>query len=139
MERGMPPPPVEINMKPAPAPTAPRKSSGGVSKSVKPINRSAKKSAQHLSRSPVHDHHHHGPPSPSGMDSRHKRVWKACERCRMKKTKVRLGSRVDVSAPLKLTLPQCDGEFPCKRCKDDGLVCTAGTRKKTEYKQLPRG
>lgn len=51
---------------------------------------------------------------------RHKRVWKACERCRMKKTK-------------------CDGEFPCKRCKDDGLVCTAGTRKKTEYKQLPRG
>ncbi|KXX73509.1 Fluconazole resistance protein 1, partial [Madurella mycetomatis] len=53
-------------------------------------------------------------------DGRHKRVWKACERCRMKKTK-------------------CDGEFPCKRCKDDGLVCTAGARKKTEYKQLPRG
>lgn len=36
-------------------------------------------------------------------------------------------------------LIKCDGEFPCKRCKDDGLVCTAGTRKKTEYKQLPRG
>lgn len=34
---------------------------------------------------------------------------------------------------------KCDGEFPCKRCKDDGLVCTAGTRKKTEYKQIPRG
>jgi len=34
---------------------------------------------------------------------------------------------------------KCDGEFPCKRCKDDGLVCTAGTRKKMEYKQLPRG
>lgn len=34
---------------------------------------------------------------------------------------------------------QCDGEFPCKRCKDDGLVCTAGVRKKMEYKQLPRG
>ncbi|KAG9250085.1 uncharacterized protein F5Z01DRAFT_427055 [Emericellopsis atlantica] len=54
------------------------------------------------------------------MDGRHKRVWKACERCRMKKTK-------------------CDGEFPCKRCKDDGLICTAGIRKKTEYKQLPKG
>jgi len=54
------------------------------------------------------------------MDGRQKRVWKACERCRMKKTK-------------------CDGEFPCKRCKDDGLVCTAGVRKKVEYKQLPRG
>ncbi|KAI5464503.1 hypothetical protein BGZ63DRAFT_351677 [Mariannaea sp. PMI_226] len=34
---------------------------------------------------------------------------------------------------------RCDGEFPCKRCKDDGLVCTAGVRKKMEYKQLPRG
>ncbi|KAB5531156.1 hypothetical protein GE09DRAFT_1177266 [Coniochaeta sp. 2T2.1] len=34
---------------------------------------------------------------------------------------------------------QCDGELPCKRCKDDGLVCTTGTRKKTEYKQLPQG
>jgi len=34
---------------------------------------------------------------------------------------------------------KCDGEFPCKRCKDDGLVCTAGVRKKHEYKQLPRG
>ncbi|KAL3420246.1 C6 transcription factor [Phlyctema vagabunda] len=54
------------------------------------------------------------------IDGRHKRVWKACERCRMKKTK-------------------CDGESPCKRCKDDGLVCTAGSRKKTEFKQLPRG
>ncbi|CAK7222000.1 Fluconazole resistance protein 1 [Sporothrix curviconia] len=63
--------------------------------------------------------HSHGSPHHDG-DGRHKRVWKACERCRMKKTK-------------------CDGEFPCKRCKDDGLVCTAGTRKKTEYKQLPKG
>ncbi|KFY76935.1 hypothetical protein V499_03539 [Pseudogymnoascus sp. VKM F-103] len=53
-------------------------------------------------------------------DGRHKRVWKACERCRMKKTK-------------------CDGESPCKRCRDDGLVCTAGHRKKAEFKQLPRG
>ncbi len=34
---------------------------------------------------------------------------------------------------------QCDGEFPGSGVRDDGLVCTAGTRKKTEYKQLPRG
>ncbi|KLU92044.1 hypothetical protein MAPG_10991 [Magnaporthiopsis poae ATCC 64411] len=34
---------------------------------------------------------------------------------------------------------RCDGEFPCKRCKDDGLVCTAGLRRKTEYKNIPRG
>ncbi|KAH7110953.1 hypothetical protein EDB81DRAFT_873789 [Dactylonectria macrodidyma] len=56
--------------------------------------------------------------SPSASTDR--RVWKACERCRMKKAK-------------------CDGEFPCKRCMDDGLVCAAGIRKKMEYKQLPRG
>lgn len=36
-------------------------------------------------------------------------------------------------------ITECDGEFPCKRCKDDGLVCTAAVRKKMEYKQLPEG
>lgn len=34
---------------------------------------------------------------------------------------------------------KCDGEMPCRRCKDDGLVCTAGLRRKIEYKQIPRG
>ncbi|KAK3991213.1 hypothetical protein QBC44DRAFT_287378 [Cladorrhinum sp. PSN332] len=88
------------------------------SKTVKTVHRASKRASPHG---------HAQPPSPTSHDShsqhgdnRHKRVWKACERCRMKKTK-------------------CDGEFPCKRCKDDGLVCTAGLRKKTEYKQLPRG
>ncbi|KAH7137780.1 hypothetical protein EDB81DRAFT_901408 [Dactylonectria macrodidyma] len=33
----------------------------------------------------------------------------------------------------------CDGEFPCKRCKDDDLVCAAGIRKKMKYKKLPQG
>ncbi|KAK8013742.1 hypothetical protein PG991_009335 [Apiospora marii] len=89
-------------------------------KVTKPAHRNAKRSNIHAAtQSPVHEHSPLSPHSGSGMD-RHKRVWKACERCRMKKTK-------------------CDGEFPCKRCKDDGLVCTAGTRKKMEYKQLPRG
>ncbi|RDW77116.1 hypothetical protein BP6252_05169 [Coleophoma cylindrospora] len=77
---------------------------------------SSSKSAHRSSKraSTTHDH------GAVIIDGRHKRVWKACERCRMKKTK-------------------CDGESPCKRCKDDGLVCTAGSRKKTEFKQLPRG
>ncbi|KAH8780822.1 hypothetical protein BGZ57DRAFT_941307 [Hyaloscypha finlandica] len=79
-----------------------------VSKPSKPVNRSSKRSNS------SHEH------TSVVIDGRHKRVWKACERCRMKKTK-------------------CDGESPCKRCKDDGLVCTAGSRKKTEFKQLPRG
>ncbi|CAH0047138.1 unnamed protein product [Clonostachys solani] len=59
--------------------------------------------------------HAHG-----GAGRRGKRVWKACERCRMKKTK-------------------CDGEFPCQRCNDDGLICTASVRKRPGYKQLPSG
>ncbi|KAK3943134.1 hypothetical protein QBC46DRAFT_48419 [Diplogelasinospora grovesii] len=87
------------------------------SKSAKTGHRVSKRpSSNGYPQSPPHEAHPH-----SAVDGRHnKRVWKACERCRMKKTK-------------------CDGEFPCKRCKDDGLVCTAGSRKKTEYKQLPRG
>ncbi|KAK3363459.1 hypothetical protein B0T25DRAFT_42361 [Lasiosphaeria hispida] len=89
------------------------------SKAVKAVHRTSKRASTHgHPGSPAQEspHSHSG----AGADGRHKRVWKACERCRMKKTK-------------------CDGEFPCKRCKDDGLVCTAGTRKKIEYKQLPRG
>ncbi|RFU27060.1 hypothetical protein B7463_g9290, partial [Scytalidium lignicola] len=78
-------------------------------KSSKTLHRTSKRSS-----TTSHEH------VPGVLDGRHKRVWKACERCRMKKTK-------------------CDGESPCKRCKDDGLVCTAGSRKKTEFKQLPRG
>lgn len=92
-----------------------KKSPSSGSKSVKPQHRAPKRAGSAASV-----HHHDHITQNSGMDGRHKRVWKACERCRMKKTK-------------------CDGEFPCKRCKDDGLVCTAGIRKKVEFKQLPRG
>ncbi|KAI5460527.1 hypothetical protein BGZ63DRAFT_454788 [Mariannaea sp. PMI_226] len=63
-----------------------------------------------------HDHLAHN----IGKDGQPKRVWKACKRCRMRKTK-------------------CDGELPCRRCKDDGSVCLAGIRKKIEYKRLPKG
>ncbi|RKF53351.1 hypothetical protein GcC1_222017 [Golovinomyces cichoracearum] len=41
----------------------------------------------------------------------HRRVSKACERCRLKKTK-------------------CDGEIPCQRCTDDMVACCEGARKK---------
>ncbi|KAL5603470.1 hypothetical protein FOVSG1_006220 [Fusarium oxysporum f. sp. vasinfectum] len=34
---------------------------------------------------------------------------------------------------------RCDSKYPCKRCKDDGLICAPGIRKKTKYKQLPEG
>lgn len=54
------------------------------------------------------------------IGGRLKRAWKACERCRMRKSK-------------------CSGEIPCKRCKDDGMVCTAVSRKNIAFKQFPRG
>lgn len=99
--------------------TLARKNAASGATKTKSVNRVAKRpSLTTTSSSSLH--HDHSAHSASSMDGRHKRVWKACERCRMKKTK-------------------CDGEFPCKRCKDDGLVCTAGVRKKIEYKQLPRG
>lgn len=114
MDKSLPTPPMEDSGKVG---TGARRNITTSTKSVKPVHRNSKRASQ-TSHSPVHDH---SPLSEHGANmDRHKRVWKACERCRQKKTK-------------------CDGEFPCKRCKDDGLVCTAGTRKKTEYKQLPRG
>ncbi|KAH7111647.1 hypothetical protein B0J13DRAFT_516192 [Dactylonectria estremocensis] len=94
----LPSPPIKVHKS-----TLPRRSTSSNTKSVKPMHRTSKQA------------------SPSaGMDGRYRRARKACERCRMKKTK-------------------CDGEFPCKRCKDNGLVCAAGIRKKMEYKQVPRG
>lgn len=101
MPNDLPTPPMEPHIRP----TLQKKTS----KSPKPHNRVSKRTSTCSDHGPV-----------GILDGRHKRVWKACERCRMKKTK-------------------CDGENPCKRCKDDGLVCTAGSRKKTEFKQLPRG
>jgi hypothetical protein len=72
------------------------------------------------------------------IDTRHTRVCKACERCRMKKTKV-CQAAYHISHCISDTGFKCNGEYPCKRCKDDGLVCTAAKRKKSEFKPLPRG
>ncbi len=62
-----------------------RKSHSSSSKSSKSTHRTTTKrpstTHSHSQSSPAHDNH--------GLaDGRHKRVWKACERCRMKKTKV---------------------------------------------------
>ncbi|KAH8652878.1 hypothetical protein BGZ61DRAFT_500788 [Ilyonectria robusta] len=89
-------------------------SSSNSANAIKPHHKTSKRARPH-SATAHHEHVAHGI-----SDGRHKRAWKACERCKMKKAK-------------------CDGEFPCQRCNDDGLVCTAGVRKTIEYKQLPRG
>ncbi|KAJ3548346.1 hypothetical protein NM208_g1049 [Fusarium decemcellulare] len=33
----------------------------------------------------------------------------------------------------------CDSNFPCKRCKDDGQVCTISIKRKKDSKELSRG
>ncbi|UKZ72897.1 hypothetical protein TrVFT333_000534 [Trichoderma virens FT-333] len=77
-----------------------------------------------------------------GRDVRRTRVSKACERCRLKKIKVRLSINAE-SDYLGLTKRsyKCDGELPCQKCKNNGHVCTPGLRKRTihvEYKQVPK-
>ncbi|KAF7191472.1 Fluconazole resistance protein 1 [Pseudocercospora fuligena] len=56
----------------------------------------------------------------STSDSIRKRVCKACDRCRLKKSK-------------------CDGAHPCTRCKSDNAICVFGERKKSHDKVYPKG
>ncbi|CZT20166.1 uncharacterized protein RCC_06023 [Ramularia collo-cygni] len=56
----------------------------------------------------------------SSKDGGRKRVCKACDRCRMKKSK-------------------CDGASPCSRCKSDNSVCEFGERKRSSDKVYPKG
>lgn len=69
-----------------------KKRSTSGAKSTKPVHRASKRSS---TTTTTHAHAHlHSPISTDSQsthsmaDGRHKRVWKACERCRMKKTKV---------------------------------------------------
>ncbi|KAK5082090.1 Fluconazole resistance protein 1 [Lithohypha guttulata] len=58
---------------------------------------------------------------PSSDDnSIRKRVCKACDRCRLKKSK-------------------CDGASPCGRCRADNAICVFGERKKSHDKVYPKG
>ncbi|KAF4556204.1 Fungal Zn(2)-Cys(6) binuclear cluster domain-containing protein 1 [Elsinoe fawcettii] len=53
-------------------------------------------------------------------DTLRKRVGKACDRCRLKKSK-------------------CDGTSPCSRCRADNAICVFGERKKAHDKVYPKG
>ncbi|KAF1824884.1 uncharacterized protein K489DRAFT_307876, partial [Dissoconium aciculare CBS 342.82] len=56
----------------------------------------------------------------STADGIRKRVGKACDRCRMKKSR-------------------CDGSQPCLRCKADNTICVFGERKRSHDKVYPKG
>lgn len=56
----------------------------------------------------------------SASEGLRKRVGKACDRCRLKKSK-------------------CDGSHPCSRCKADNAICVFGERKKSHDKVYPKG
>ncbi|KAK9385680.1 hypothetical protein V1515DRAFT_617175 [Lipomyces mesembrius] len=63
-------------------------------------------------------HSHHAPPPPAADQpeySTRKRVGKACDSCRIKKSK-------------------CDGRKPCSRCIMDDKICTFTERKKSKEK-----
>ncbi|KAJ5219821.1 hypothetical protein N7468_009025 [Penicillium chermesinum] len=62
---------------------------------------------------PASEHSHSG-------DGVRKRVCKACDRCRLKKSK-------------------CDGSSPCSRCRADNAICVFGERKKAHDKVYPKG
>jgi len=85
MISGLPTPPVEDK----PAPHAGSRRTTSTKKSSATSQRATKRTSASLS-------HEHGAVV---IDGRHKRVWKACERCRMKKTKVH---------PCFLTFPSSD-------------------------------
>jgi len=60
------------------------------------------------------------PGSDSHDNNTRKRVGKACDRCRLKKSK-------------------CNGLSPCSRCKADNAICVFGERKKSHDKIYPKG
>ncbi|KAG7403202.1 hypothetical protein Forpe1208_v016467 [Fusarium oxysporum f. sp. rapae] len=71
--------------------------------SIKPIQPVRRNSKRACSSAATIRQHRHRATRTTGMDGRNKRVQKACEQCRMRKSK-------------------CDTGFPCRQCNDRGRV-----------------
>lgn len=65
-----------------------------------------------------------------------KHVLKACDRCRVKKTKVVPQTPTGSGST---NLPQCDGKQPCNRCSVYNHPCLFRERKATQTKVYSRG
>ncbi|KAI8399974.1 hypothetical protein FOFC_18793 [Fusarium oxysporum] len=94
-----------------------RNSTSASIKPIQPVRRNSKRA--YSSAATIRQHRHRAAHA-TGMDGRNKRVKKACGQCRMKKSKGDTG-------------------FPCRQCKDRGLICMGGVPKTSKYKQLPKG
>lgn len=85
-----------------------------------------------------------------------KRVGKACDRCRNKKSKVCQALDYFTVSPCLLVavctasvsftsiltdmyVLQCDGQLPCNRCCEDNMLCLFGERDKAHDKVWPKG
>ncbi|ENH66353.1 putative transcriptional regulatory protein [Fusarium oxysporum f. sp. cubense] len=86
-------------------------------KPIQPVRRNSKRACQSAAK--VHQDRHRATHT-TGMEGRNKRMQKACEQCRMRKSK-------------------CDTGFPCSQCKDYGLICTGGVPTTSKCKHLPKG
>ncbi|KAL5584097.1 hypothetical protein FOVSG1_015448 [Fusarium oxysporum f. sp. vasinfectum] len=106
-----------------------RNSTSACIKPTQPVRRNSKRACS--SAATIHQHRHRATHTTgmngrnkrvqtTGMNGRNKRVQKACEQCRMRKSK-------------------CDTGFPCRQCKGHGLICTGSVLKTSKYKQVPKG
>lgn len=112
-----------------------RKNTSSSTKSTKPAHRISKRAGS--TGNAAHAHHHDHITQGAGMDGRHKRVWKACERCRMKKTKVCSVSYSMLSSLLTVTSATANSHVSVARTTASSARPVSGRRWSTS--NSPRG
>lgn len=106
--------------------TSPSSSASSAGKTIKGTHRNPKRAGSNAASS---HHHDHLTQATSTLDGRHKRVWKACERCRMKKTKVCVCVRFTCSYIEDMLIPYLDSataNFPANGARMTALFAQLG-------------